>query len=191
MIGVLLRSQIATNIFPQIYLSLTLVQMILQLLRKVTLITAMIVLSSCSSEESENPAVAANIVTTYNYNDSEVELARIINEYRVSIGLNELQTINHISYKSDEHNQYMIQRKVVNHDLFDQRSRNLIAVLGAVKVNENVAYNYSTPAAALHAWLESPMHKSNIEGDFTHFGIAVTVDVETGKKYFTNIFIKK
>lgn len=165
--------------------------MIPQLLRKLALFTAVIFLSSCSSEESENPVVASNVVTTFNYNNSEVELARIINDYRVSKGLNELQTINHISYKSNEHNLYMIARKVVNHDLFDERSRNLIAVLGAVKVNENVAYNYSTPAAALHAWLESPMHKSNIEGDFTHFGIAVTTDEETGKKYFTNIFIKK
>lgn len=165
--------------------------MIPQLLRKLALFTAVIFLSSCSSEESENPVVASNVVTTFNYNNSEVELARIINDYRVSKGLNELQTINHISYKSNEHNLYMIARKVVNHDLFDERSRNLIAVLGAVKVNENVAYNYSTPAAALHAWLESPMHKSNIEGNFTHFGIAVTTDEETGKKYFTNIFIKK
>ncbi len=165
--------------------------MIKQLLTKVALLTAVLLLSSCSSEESDSPVLASNIVTTYNYNSSETEMARIINEYRVSIGLNALQTINHISYKSDEHNQYMIERKVVNHDLFDQRSRNLIAVLGAVKVNENVAYNYSTPAAAMHAWLESPMHRTNIEGDFTHFGIAITTDVETGKKYFTNIFIKK
>lgn len=164
--------------------------MIPKILRKVALFTAVLFLSSCSSDESEVPA-KNNVITTYNHNVAEIRLAEIINEYRAENGLNPLQTINHISYKSDEHNQYMIANKVVNHDLFDQRSQNLISVLGAVKVNENVAYNYSTPEAALHAWLQSPSHKSNIEGDFTHFGIAVTTDIETGKMYFTNIFIKK
>lgn len=164
--------------------------MIPKILRKIALCTAVIFLTSCSSEESDAP-IAKNVITTYNHNEAELQLAQIINDYRADQGLNQLQTINHISYKSDEHNQYMIANKVVNHDLFEQRSQNLIAVLGAVKVNENVAYNYSTPEAALHAWLQSPSHKGNIEGDFTHFGIAITTDNETGKKYFTNIFIKK
>lgn len=164
--------------------------MIPKLLRKVALLTAVIFLSSCSSDDAPLPAAPKNIVSTYNYNDSEVQLANIINEYRDGKGLGKLETINHISYKSGEHNQYMIANNVVNHDFFEQRSQNLRAVLGAVKVNENIAYNYSTAEAALHAWLASAAHKSNIEGDFTHFGIAISTDAKTGKKYFTNIFIK-
>ena len=85
----------------------------------------------------------------------------------------------------------MISRKVVNHDLFPQRSENIIEVLGAVKVNENVAYNFVSSSSALNAWLNSPGHKENIEGNFTHFGISIREDAETGKKYYTNIFIKK
>ena len=85
----------------------------------------------------------------------------------------------------------MIDNKVVNHDYFQQRADNLIEVLGATRVAENIAYNYQTSESAMSAWLNSPDHKANIEGDYTHFGISVTTDEATGKKYYTNIFIKK
>ena len=150
-------------------------------------------LVSCSSDSVEelDAKPTAELVQNYTYNDNELELADLINAHRVSLGLNALQTINHISYKSEEHNEYMIQKNVVNHDLFQERSQNIIDVLGALKVNENVAYNYSTPASVLNAWLNSPGHKANIEGNFTHFGISIRVNEATGKPYYTNIFIKK
>ena len=146
---------------------------------------------SCSSDSSEGSSTDNKLVTSYNYNDSELRLVTLINNYRQSIGLNTLEVINHISYKSQEHNIYMIDSKVVNHDYFQQRANNLIEVLGATRVAENIAYNYQTPESAMSAWLNSPDHKTNIEGDFTHLGISVTVDETTGKKYYTNMFIKK
>ena len=148
-------------------------------------------LVSCSSDSSEGSSTDNKLVTTYNYNDSELKLVTLINDYRASIGLNTLEVINHISYKSQEHNIYMIDNNVVNHDYFHQRSNNLIQVLGADRVGENIAYNYQTPESAMSAWLNSPGHKANIEGDYTHLGISVTVDETTGKKYYTNMFMKK
>jgi uncharacterized protein YkwD len=62
-------------------------------------------------------------------------------------------------------------------------------VLGAKNVGENIAYNYNTPEAAVTAWLNSPSHKQNIEGDYTNFGISIRVSPE-GKSYYTNIFVK-
>ena len=118
-------------------------------------------------------------------------LIQLINQYRNSVNLNSLAVINHISFKSQEHNNYMIQNHVVNHDYFQERSENIIHVLGAVKVNENVAYNFISPSRALNAWLNSPGHRANIEGDFSHFGISVSESLETGKKYYTAIFISK
>jgi uncharacterized protein YkwD len=38
--------------------------------------------------------------------------------------------------------------------------------------------------------LNSASHKENIEGNFTHFGIAIRENATTGKKYYTNIFVK-
>lgn len=148
-------------------------------------------MTSCSSDSSEDLASDNQLITTYDSSSDELQLAQLINEYRVSIGKNALQTVNHISYKSQEHNFYMIDKKVVNHDYFTDRSNNIINVLGAVKVGENIAYNFSTPNSALNAWKNSPGHKANLEGDYTHFGISISIDSETGKKYFTNIFMKK
>ncbi|RRJ88388.1 CAP domain-containing protein [Flavobacterium macacae] len=151
---------------------------------------------SCSSDsesdaEFVNKSVSTALVENYEYDSTELELVNLINSHRQSLNLPTLQPINHISYKSEEHNAYMIQNNVVNHDFFNERSENLIQVLGAVRVSENVAYNYNTPEAAMNAWLNSPGHKANIEGDFTHFGISVSVNPETGRKYYTNMFIKK
>ena len=161
-------------------------------LRAIVPMAFLFTLISCSSNETEETtSPRPELIENYDYNSSELQLADLINEHRVSLGLNPLQLINHVSYKSEEHNAYMIARKVVNHDLFPQRSENIIEVLGAVKVNENVAYNFVSSSSALNAWLNSPGQKENIEGNFTHFGISIREDAETGKKYYTNIFIKK
>ena len=162
------------------------------LLRAIVPMAFLFTLISCSSNETEETSAAKpQLIQDYDYNSDELQLADLINEHRVSLGLNPLQLINHVSYKSEEHNEYMIAKKVVNHDLFSQRSENIIEVLGAVKVNENVAYNFVSSNSALNAWLNSPGHKANIEGSFTHFGISIRADQTTGKKYYTNIFIKK
>ena len=163
-----------------------------KLLRAILPMAIVFTMLSCSSNSTEDlTSPTATLVQKYDYNAEELELADLINEHRVSMGLNPLETINHISYKSEEHNEYMIAKNLVNHDLFSERSQNIIQVLGAVKVNENVAFNFATPASVLNAWLNSPGHKANIEGEFTHFGISIRENAETGKKYYTNIFIKK
>ena len=165
--------------------------MLFRALVPMALLFTMLSCSSDSTDEDTAPVGNSTLVENYDYNPTELELMRIINNYRQSINLPTLLPINHISYKSEEHNEYMIENNVVNHAFFEERSRNLVQVLGAVKVNENVAYNYQTPQAALNAWLGSPGHKANIEGDFTHFGISVRTNPETGRKYYTNMFIKK
>lgn len=162
-------------------------------MRAMLFIAMLIAMNACSAdtaEGTENSTSTEILITNYTYNDSELETMKLINDYRLSIGLNALEPINHISAKCEEHNNYMIEKNVVDHNDFVTRSENLVNVLGAKKVAENVAYNYKTSQAALNAWLNSPGHKQNIEGNFTHFGIAVTIDATTGKKYYTNIFVR-
>ncbi|MBS7254871.1 CAP domain-containing protein [Flavobacterium branchiicola] len=165
-----------------------------KIMRTMLFIAILVAMNACSADTAEgsttDTASTEAMVKDYSYNDSEVETMQLINDYRVSVGLNALQRINHISFKCEEHNDYMIANNVVDHNDFVSRSDNMIKVLGAKKVGENVAYNYKTSQAAVKAWLESPGHKENIEGDFTHFGLSVTVDAKTGKKYYTNIFVK-
>lgn len=147
---------------------------------------------SCSSDTSVGPAssVSSPIVANYSYSISEMQTLDLINKYRISIGLNPLEKINYISLKSEEHDNYMIANNVVNHDDFVARSEDIIKVLGAKTVGENIAYNYSTSQAAFDAWLTSPGHKANIEGDFTNFGISIRTNPTNGTKYYTNIFVK-
>ena len=152
----------------------------------------MITMNSCSSDSSENQTnpEAVEKVVNYSYNSIELETMELINAHRVSIGLNRLEKINHMSYKSEEHDNYMIANNVVNHNDFTARSENIMKTLGAKSVSENIAYNYNTPKAVLDAWLASPGHKLNIEGNFTHFGIAIKENPANGRKYYTNIFAR-
>ncbi len=161
-------------------------------LRAVMPLVLVLTLVSCSSDSTEDVIMPSEAATAkYEYNNDELALFDAINTYRESIGLTSLQPVEYVSYKSEQHNEYMISKNEVNHDFFQERSQNIMAVVGASKVNENVAYNYSTANSVLHAWLNSPGHKANIEGNFTHFGASIRVNPETGKKYYTNIFIKK
>jgi hypothetical protein len=79
------------------------------LLRLVLLTTVIFTLNSCSSDASEASTVEAysKVVVNYSYSTSELETLKLINDYRVSVGLNVLERINYIS-ESEGHNNYMI-----------------------------------------------------------------------------------
>ena len=163
-----------------------------KLLKAVLLVAIVFTMNSCSKSDSSDttPAVKEQLITNYDYIQRETDLATLINNYRVSIGLNPLIIINHISAVSEGHDEYMIEKNQLSHDLFDQRFQNLVDVLGAIKVGENVAYNFYSPQDALNAWLNSPGHKANIEGDYTHFGVSIRENAN-GVTYYTNMFMKK
>lgn len=144
---------------------------------------------SCSPTEEES--VRAIQIHTYKHSVDEIELIQLINNYRFSKGLNQLSVIEHISYLSSQHNQSMIQLNTVSHNAFVERSNELIELYGALDVGENVAYNYKSNNGVLDAWINSPDHKKIIEGNFTHFGLSIIIDTISGKKYYTNIFIKE
>ena len=155
------------------------------------LFTAVITMNSCSSDVSATPSnTNSKMIAEYSYTILENQTMDLINKHRVSIGLNSLQQISYVSLKSEEHDNYMITNNVVNHNDFVARSEDIMKVVGAKTVGENIAYNYNTAQAAFDAWLASSVHKANIEGDFTHFGISIRTNPTTGAKYYTNIFVK-
>ena len=159
------------------------------MINSLALIFTIVSLTSCSSE-SEGVNEPVESAKSYTHNANELELLDKVNEYRVSIGLNPLEIIEHISYKSSEHNNYMLATQTVTHEGFDQRKENLQNVLGAFRVGENVAFAYATAQSTVNAWINSPGHKANLEGDYTHFGASIRMD-DQGRKYYTNMFIKK
>jgi hypothetical protein len=62
-----------------------------------------ITMNSCSADSAEgsNSTTTEALVTNYSYNDSEIETMKLINDYRLSVGLNALEKINHISFKCE------------------------------------------------------------------------------------------
>ncbi len=151
-----------------------------------------ITLVSCSSEDSTETQTTQPtiILKSYTHSSFEVKLLDLVNEDRVSKGLNALTIISEVSYVASTHDDYMILNGVASHDNFEQRSASLKSAINAISVSENVAVGYSTPESTLAAWNASPSHKANLEGSHTHYGLAVKADAN-GKKYYTLLFIRK
>ena len=120
----------------------------------------------------------------------EVETLEIINEYRSSLGLRELEYMPLIKSVALSHNLNMIEVHQISHNGFGLRSGYLKSKTGALTVSEIVAYGYSSAQSMVNAWLNSPTHKEAIEGNSTHFDISIDSG-DLGGNYATSIFIKK
>jgi uncharacterized protein YkwD len=120
----------------------------------------------------------------------EIEILELINNHRLSIGLNPLRNMDIIKSQEYSNTYYMVDQNEVSHDNFFSRKSYLTNNTGAKSVSENVAYGFTSAKSVVNAWLDSEGHKKNIEGNFTDFDISAEKDVD-GKWYYTNIFIKK
>lgn len=153
-----------------------------------TAVVVLFTIVSCSAPE-EASIESIEVVQFYDYNEIEIQTLALINNYRSSLGLNELERINHISYKSLGHTEFMVETNIIGHTNFAERQQNLHKALGALKVGENVAFNFDNPIDAIEAWKLSISHNANLIGDYTHFGISVREN-QNGQNFYTNIFIK-
>lgn len=154
------------------------------------LFLVLIAFTSCSTtdvaeEEELFVSTAAKTMTS-----SEEEMMNIVNDHRVSMGLNALEFSADTYKYATEHNQYMISKGKLSHDNFSSRASKLAGETNAVFVGENVAKDFPTNMQAFNGWYESSGHRSTMEGDFTHTAVSIIVSSE-GKPYFTQIFIKK
>lgn len=146
---------------------------------------------SCSTDSVEEDTIEA-ITSTYVPQTKviEVEILELINDHRISQGLNVLSDMSTIKAQAFGHTDYMVAQQEVSHDNFYKRKETLESRVGAVKVAENVAYAYSSAESVVNAWLNSDGHRNVIEGDYTDFDVSAEKDAN-GKYYFTNIFVKK
>lgn len=146
---------------------------------------------SCSTDSIDEKADAIELnLTTPDAKSIEVEILELINDHRISIGLNTLNEMPVVKSVAYSHTDYMVDNNEISHDNFYTRSDYLKANAGAKKVSENVAYGYTSAESVVKAWIKSEGHKANIEGDFSNFDISAEQG-EEGKWYYTNIFIKK
>ena len=149
------------------------------------------VLTSCTTDIiDDNVATLELKATNIKTKTIEVKILELINNHRLSLGLNTLADMNIVKSVAYTHTDYMINNDEVSHTNFFERSHYLKQNAGAERVSENVAYGYSSAESVVKAWLKSDGHKANIEGDYTNFDVSAEVNGE-GKWYYTNIFIKK
>lgn len=157
-------------------------------------VVCILMFSSCTTDNDipeENTAIkTADLVDYVTYSQIEEEIMDAVNDHRISLGLSVLKRVDGITFQAHDHNKYMIQNNKVSHDNFSERYIALVNEIGAKAVGENLAYGYQTSGAVIKAWLNSEGHRENLEGDHTHFGIAVSQDAQ-GRNYFTNIFVRR
>ncbi|GAB4165161.1 MAG: hypothetical protein Tsb0033_26870 [Winogradskyella sp.] len=154
-------------------------------------IVALLGFTSCSTDSAaEDKINSIDVPVAPQAKLIEIEIMELINAHRINQGLNPLHDHNTVKAVAFTHTDYMVEVNNVSHDNFFQRKQSLQINANANIVSENVAYGFSSAESVVNAWLNSPSHRENIEGDFTDFDISAEKNNE-GKWYFTNIFIKR
>jgi uncharacterized protein YkwD len=110
----------------------------------------------------------------------ESELLRLVNEYRLSRGINTLADSSALRAAARAHSQHMALHKFFSHTSPEGLSpgeRLALLDIPWSSVGENIAAGYATPQAVFDAWLASPGHRKNIESDaWTHAGVGFAQD---------------
>lgn len=151
------------------------------------LLGLLMLLSSCSKESmAEEQSVPLQTKAEVM---AEQELLDLMNEHRNSMGLSDMVFDATANEEAGIHTDYMIAQGDISHDHFEERASRIAAATQAKEITENVAKDFDSPQEALEHWLQSPGHRANIEGNFTHTGISIKKDAQ-GELYFTQIFFR-
>jgi uncharacterized protein YkwD len=134
---------------------------------------------SCSKDETASP-----------YSAMETEILQLVNQHRASLSLGALTMNDIIFVECRNHSTDMANTDSMNHIGFNDRANNIFTKFGGTNAAENVAFGYTSASQVVTAWLNSPGHRANIEGDFNYTGISI-VKNSKGVNYFTQIFVKK
>lgn len=145
---------------------------------KVFFIFLIIVFVSCEKEQ-----------TAIEYNDIEVEILQLVNQYRIINGLPMLEMHDFIYTEANAHSIYMIEEGQISHDNSEMRFSRIRNELNGYSFAENVASGQKTAQEVVNSWLNSDGHRKNIEGDYNYTGISAMRN-EMGRYYFTQIFTK-
>ena len=125
--------------------------------------------------------------------NQENEVVWIVNDYRVSIGLNALVSTTALSDVARAHSLHMVIHDFFAHQNPEGDSPGQRILKGGIlwsMAGENLAAGYSSPETAFDAWMNSPGHKENIERvEWVFTGVGVWVDPSSAYgTYFTQNF---
>jgi hypothetical protein len=115
----------------------------------------------------------------------------IVNQRRQEHGLPALGPSTALDHCAQEHSRYQADIQVMTHN--DKYRRSLGSRVeqkgynGWRGVAENVAYGQDSEEEVMEQWMNSPGHRHNILGDYTHLGSAVAL-TRDGVAYYTQDF---
>ena len=155
---------------------------------KYLILPLILILWSCSEEET---SILIEEEVTSEIEDQTITglILELVNQYRKEIGLVSLKRNATADELSVEHTYYMIAENKISHHNFDLRFLELQQKENARSAGENVASGYQDANSVMNGWLNSEGHKANIEGNFTHIGLAAIKDSQ-GRYYFTQLFYR-
>lgn len=155
------------------------------------LFITVLALTSCSKEEDIfNSPVVSTEMAIFN-NSLETEVLNLVNIHRESLGLTKLSALAPAYSEATNHTKYMIEQNKISHDYFEVRSRNLMSSAKAKVVLENVAAGYTSAEGVLNGWLNSELHRKNIEDPSVQFMSISVQQSPSGKNFYTQIFVGK
>ncbi len=117
------------------------------------------------------------------------EILELVNLHRQEMGLVALKRSTTADELALEHTNYMISKDEISHDNFNARFLALQQKVNANGAGENVAWGYQDAESVMNGWLNSSGHKANIEGNFTHIGLAAIKNPQ-GRYFFTQLFYR-
>jgi uncharacterized protein YkwD len=139
----------------------------------------------------KNGSLNGNEVRNLSTDDMSVGILYFINIYRRSIGIPPIQLNSLESRLAFQHSHNMATGKTpFGHEGFSSRMKTIEKQLGPMRQTaENVAYGMMTAREVVDAWLKSPVHRKNIEGNFLLTGIGCAKN-NKGMIYYTEIFTR-
>ncbi|HEY8895662.1 MAG TPA: CAP domain-containing protein [Niastella sp.] len=144
------------------------------------------------SVQSKVPGKPPYVITTVSSANTNMadDILKLINAYRRKKGLGALSMNATMNAEALKHSENMAARRTsFSHNGFQGRIKRISSSLNGVSnAAENVAMGSTSAKQVVENWLNSPMHKNNIEGPYTLTGIGVAAD-KKGVLYFTEIFV--
>lgn len=92
----------------------------------------------------------------------EQEILDLINAVRADAGLKPLARNSMMDALALQHSKDMNAARLLSHDGFQTRAKEIMGELAASHVGENVAVGYSSASAFVEGWLGSKGHRDNI-----------------------------
>lgn len=160
-------------------------------MRITTFFSALLMLGAIVISPANTWAQRRGSIKSVSSENTVQEINRLVNQHRASKGMKPLLMNSAITKEAEKHSRNMASGKVAfGHDGFDGRANRLMsAIKNGNSAGENVEYTEGNAAHVVENWLNSPVHKKNIEGDFNLTGIGMARGAN-GQVYYTQIFIK-